>query len=175
MNLARVCSFVHLYIHKYLEIHTLLFSETLKLVRTQKGGKKFFLKNSVLPILCQNCPKFAFWPKMPKNWGICIFVEISSLQFAIFYLSLVSWVEKLTSFLFWEIWKWPFVAKIAPNWAIWPKNGILLYFYRNPKIRILVSRPSFETLRLYVRSSVCDAFLRNRSSDFSEVLYEVRF
>ena len=43
---------------KYLEIRSSLFSETLQLVRTQKGGKKFpsaFLKkNLVSPILAKN-------------------------------------------------------------------------------------------------------------------------
>ena len=37
------------------------FSETLQLVRTQKGGKnvpRAFLKN---PVLAKNCPKLAIW------------------------------------------------------------------------------------------------------------------
>ena len=57
LNLALVRPFVQI----YLEIGSLLFSETLQLVRTQKGGKIFqalFWKNPVSHILAKNCPKF---------------------------------------------------------------------------------------------------------------------
>ena len=48
----------------FLKVRSLLFPETLQLVRTQKGGKNFpsaFLKNPILPILVKNCPKLAIW------------------------------------------------------------------------------------------------------------------
>ena len=58
-------SFVRPFVRKYLEIRSLLFSETLQLVRTRKGEKNvpstFLKKNPVSPILAKNCSKLAIW------------------------------------------------------------------------------------------------------------------
>ena len=79
------------FVRKYLEIRSLLFSETLQLVRDCKGGKNFpsaFLKkNLVSPILAKN---FQNWPflakKMPKMEVFRIFLGIPKIEVFRFFL-----------------------------------------------------------------------------------------
>ena len=69
-------------VRKYLKICSLLFSETLQLVRTRKGGKNFpstFLKKNFFEK--KSCFTY-FDPKNAQKWRVfCIFLEISSLEF----------------------------------------------------------------------------------------------
>ena len=70
-----------------LESHSLLFSETLQLVRACKGGKNvpsnFLRKNPVSPIFAKNCPKLLFFSsKCPKMEVFRIFLVIPSLLFS---------------------------------------------------------------------------------------------
>ena len=59
-----VSPLVRSFVTAFLEILPLLFSETLQLVRTQKGGKNvpsaFLIIFTVLAILAKNCPILAF-------------------------------------------------------------------------------------------------------------------
>ena len=70
--------FVRPFVRKYLEIRSLVFSVTLQLVRTQKGGQNVpsaFLKNPVSPMLAKIVPKIdLFVPKCPKMEVFHIFL-----------------------------------------------------------------------------------------------------
>ena len=69
----------------FLGIPSLLFSETLQLIRafnSEKFSKCFFEKNPVLPILAKNCPKLAIGPKCSKMEVFRIFLGIPSLLFS---------------------------------------------------------------------------------------------
>ena len=100
-------------------MRSLLFSETLQLVRTRKRGKNVpsaFLKKSRFAHFDQKLSKIDhFDPKCQKMVVFRIFLEIGSLEF----LSLVSRFEKNYAFaILRKIRKWPISAKIDPNLAI---------------------------------------------------------
>ena len=60
----------------FLEVHSLIFPETLQLVRTGKGGKNVpsaFLKEFRFALLAKNCVKFAILGNMPQNGGFSHF------------------------------------------------------------------------------------------------------
>ena len=94
LNLALVCSCVRLFATRFLRIRSLLFSETLQLVRTHKRGKSRFNHFG------QKCPKFAILVQNAQKWSFSHFYRNNG--FAI--LS--------------KIRKWPFLAKTDPNLAI---------------------------------------------------------
>ena len=81
-------SFVRPFVRKYFEIRSLLFSETLQLVKTQKGGKNVpsaFLKKSHYAHFVQKLSKIGHfepkWSKMPKIEGFPHFFENRTLHF----------------------------------------------------------------------------------------------
>ena len=67
---------VRTYVTLLLENRSLLFSETLQLVRACKGGKMFqalFWKIPVLPILAKNCPKLTILAQNAQKWRFFAF------------------------------------------------------------------------------------------------------
>ena len=62
------------------------FSETLQLVRTQKGRKNvpsaFLKKNPVSPILANNCPKLAIFGQNTQKWRFFAFFSESLHYFS---------------------------------------------------------------------------------------------
>jgi hypothetical protein len=65
----------------FLENRSLLFSETLQLVRAYKRDKNvpsaFLKKNLVSPILAKNCPKLAFLAQNPQKLRFFAFLSQS--------------------------------------------------------------------------------------------------
>ena len=109
-----VCPSVRLSATRFLRIPSLLFSETLQLVRAcnrDKNVPSAFLKtNPVSPILAKNCPKLAFLAQNAQKWRFFAFLSQSVRQnLLIFVLSLVSGVGKNDVFAFFgKIQKWSF-------------------------------------------------------------------
>ena len=72
-----VCPFVRPSVTQFLKNLSLLFSETLQLVRACKREKNipsaFLKKNPVLPLLAKNCPKLAILAQNAKNGGFSLF------------------------------------------------------------------------------------------------------
>ena len=72
----------------FLGIPSLLFSETLHLIRafnSEKNVPNAFLKKiPVLPILAKNCPKLAILAQNAQKWRFFAFFAIRSLEFANF-------------------------------------------------------------------------------------------
>ena len=107
------------FVTAFLEIHPLLFSETLQLVRTQKGGKNvpsaFLIIFTVLAILAKNCPKWAFLAQSDKK----IFLRTTHQIFLIFCSKHSLWSRKKNDVFafFGKFQKWPFLVKIDPNLA----------------------------------------------------------
>ena len=111
----------------FLGILSLLFSETLQLVRACKGGKNvpsaFLKKNPVLPILAKNCPKLAIWldvcNSLFKGWK-----SLKNLKVGVFETDFkqVPFVFRQTTHTYSESWgpvekitqKPKFVSKIFP-------------------------------------------------------------
>ena len=80
---------LRLYVTRFLEIRSLLFSETLQLVRACKRDKNvpsaFLKKNPVSPHFGQKLSKIGlFGPKCSKMEVFRIFIAIRSLEFANF-------------------------------------------------------------------------------------------
>ena len=92
-----ICSSVHSYVTQFLENLSLLFSETLQLVRACKRDKNVpsaFLKNSRFSHFGQKLTKIGhFGLKCPKL-EVFAFFTILSLEFPIFCAKPSSWSQK---------------------------------------------------------------------------------
>ncbi len=77
LNLALVCPSVRLSVTRFLRIPSLLFSETLQLVRACKRDKNvpsaFLKKITFCPFWPKTVQNWPFWPKMLKNGGFSHF------------------------------------------------------------------------------------------------------
>ena len=132
-----------MYITRFLENRSLLFSETLQLVRTQKGGKNvpsaFLIIFNVLAILAKNCPKLPFLAQNDQKWRFFAFLSKSVHQNSLIFCfkPSLSSRKKMTFSIFWGIFKnghfWPKLTQIWPKFglklAIWPKNGGFFAFF----------------------------------------------
>ena len=78
---SSVRSSVRSLVTQFLENRSLLFSETLQLVRAYKRDKNvpsaFLKKIPVLPILAKNCPKLAFLSQNAQKWRFFAFFSQS--------------------------------------------------------------------------------------------------
>ena len=103
---------------QFLEIHSLLFSETLQLVRACKRDKNvpsaFLKKIPILPILAKNCPKLAFLAQNAQKWRFFAFFSQSvHYNFLIFCTKPSLWSRKKMTFSH-------FLGKFK-NGPFWPK------------------------------------------------------
>ena len=111
---VRAC--VRLSITRLLENRSLLFSETLQLVR---ACKRFFEKIPVLPILAKNCPKLAILAQNAQKWRFSHFVFQSVHQNLLIFCTKSSlWSREKITF-------WYFLGKFK-NCRFWPNFGHFL-------------------------------------------------
>ena len=109
--------YVRTYVTLLLENRSLLFSETLQLVRACKCEKNvpsaFLKKNPVLPILAKNWPKLAILAQNAQKWRFYAFFRNPFIIICSFFvLNIVFGVGKKDVFVFFgKIQKWPFLAK----------------------------------------------------------------
>ena len=96
------------FVTQFLENRSLLFSETLQLVRACKRDKNvpsaFLKKNPVSPILAKNCPKLAFLAQNAQKWRFFAFLSQSVHQNLLIFCTKPSlWSRKKRHFrIFWE-------------------------------------------------------------------------
>ena len=94
------CPFVPPSVTQYLRIRSLLFSETLLLVRACKHNKNVpsaFFKSPFFPIFPNTVENFPLWPKIHSNGGFCAFFCNPFIRICnLFLLSLVFGFEKMT-------------------------------------------------------------------------------
>ena len=82
LGVVFICPSVHTYVTLFLGNRSLLFSETLQLVRACKHEKNvpsafliIFPVLAILAILAKNFQNGPFWPKINKNRGFSFFPE----------------------------------------------------------------------------------------------------
>ena len=125
VEFVRTC--VRTCVTRFLGNRSLIFSETLQLVRACRCEKNvpsaFLIMFTVLAILAKNCPIWPFLAKNDQNGGFWHFFSITAHQnFLIFCSKHSLWSLKIITFSFFgENFKnSPFWPKLT---QIWPKFG----------------------------------------------------